>query len=437
MKSRQSVKCSIISLKGRVTVKKYYPRIADKLLDISLSTAGAVLVEGPKWCGKTWTAKSTLYMQDLDERDSNMQAESIKPSLLLKGATPRLIDEWQVAPILWDSVRHEVDKRGEVGQFILTGSTTPILDHQISHTGTGRISRIKMRPMSLFESNESNGEFSLQNLFEGQVTSGALSKLEIEDIAKVIVRGGWPASVNSSPEIGFKRAQDYVESDINFDVSAVDDIKKNPQKMTSLLKSYSRNISTEANASVLIKDMEGGENDSITRPTLNSYLNALQRLFVVEDLEAWNPSIRSSTVLRSSPKRHFVDPSIATTTLGINHERLLQDFNTFGFLFESLCIRDLRVYAESLGGNVYHYRDKSGLKCDAVIVIKDGRWGAVEIKLGTHEFDKAANNLIKFSENIDTRKTNKPSFLMILTGSKNGYTRDDGVIVVPIGCLKD
>ncbi|WP_312653917.1 DUF4143 domain-containing protein [Proteiniclasticum sp.] len=422
-------------------MKKYYPRIADKILDEALESAGAVLIEGPKWCGKTWTAankaKSILYMQDPDTRDSNIQAAGVKPSLLLKGEIPRLIDEWQVAPVLWDSVRHEVDMRGEEGQFILTGSVTPIIDEQISHTGTGRISRIKMRPMSLFESNESIGEVSLVKLFDQNHNVESISNLEIEGIAKSIVRGGWPASVTSKPETASKRAKDYVDSIVQFDVSRVDGSEKNPNKMFALLRSLSRNISTEANYSVLIKDMEGGESESISRPTFQSYLNALQRLFVVEDLEAWNPSIRSATPLRVTPKRQFVDPSIATAALGITHEQLLLDFNTFGYLFESLCIRDLRIYAEALGGKVYHYRDKSGLECDAVVVLRDGRWGAVEIKLGSNEFEKAAEILLKLSEIIDHKKMNKPSFLMILTGTKLGYKREDGVLIVPVGCLKD
>ena len=422
-------------------MKEYYPRLADKLLKNALESAGAVLIEGPKWCGKTRTAaekaNSVLYMQDPDTRDSNIKAASVKPSLLLKGEIPRLIDEWQVAPVLWDSVRHEVDLRGEEGQFILTGSATPILDDQISHTGTGRISRIKMRPMSLFESRESTGSVSLKSLFEQENQIDTISTLEIEEIAKAIVRGGWPASVVSRYELAYKRAQDYVDSIVQFDVSRVDGVEKNPNKMFALLRSLSRNISTEANYSVLIKDMEGGENESITRPTIQSYLNVLQRLFVVEDLEAWNPSIRSTTPLRASPKRQFVDPSIATASLGIDHERLLGDFNTFGYLFESLCIRDLRIYAEALGGKVYHYRDKNGLECDAVVVLRDGRWGAVEIKLGSDEFDKASKNLKSLSEVINTDKMNKPSFLMILTGTKLGYKRDDGVMIVPVGCLKD
>ncbi len=422
-------------------MKKYYPRITDKILDEALQSAGAVLIEGPKWCGKTWTAanksKSILYMQDPDTRDSNIQAASVKPSLLLQGENPRLIDEWQVAPVLWDSIRHEVDMRGEEGQFILTGSATPVMDEQISHTGTGRISRIRMRPMSLFESNESIGAVSLKKLFDRNHNVESISNLEIEGIAKSIVRGGWPASITSKPEVASKRAQNYVDSIVQFDVSRVDGIEKNPNKMFALLRSLSRNISTEANYSVLIKDMEGGENESISRPTVQSYLNVLQRLFVVEDLEAWNPSIRSATPLRVSPKRQFVDPSIATAALGLTHERLLLDFNTFGYLFESLCIRDLRIYAEALGGKVYHYRDKNGLECDAVVVLRNGQWGAVEIKLGSNEFEKAAENLIKFSEIIDDKKMNKPSFLMILTGTKLGYKREDGVLIVPVACLKD
>ena len=382
-----------------------------------------------------WTCKTQI--QDTDSKESNILAASIKPSLLLKGEVPRLIDEWQVAPVLWDAVRHEVDLRGVEGQFILTGSATPLLDERISHSGTGRISRLRMRPMSLFESKESSGEVRLKSLFDQESFAGSMIDLEIEGIARAIVRGGWPASVTSVSESSVKRAQDYVDSIVQFDVSRVDGSEKNPTKMFALLRSLSRNISTEASYSVLIQDMEGGERESISRPTVQSYLNVLERLFVVEDLEAWNPSIRSATPLRATPKRQLVDPSIATAALGINDERLLSDFPTFGFLFESLCIRDLRIYSGALGGKVYHYRDKNGLECDAVIVLRDGRWGAVEIKLGSHEFDKAAKNLISLSQKIDVTKMNKPSFLMILTGTKLGYRREDGIYVVPIGCLRD
>ena len=422
-------------------MKKYYPRIADTLLKSALESSGAVLIEGPKWCGKTRTAseiaKSILYMQDPDTRESHIQAASIKPSILLQGKVPRLIDEWQVAPILWDAVRHEVDRRGEEGQFILTGSVTPVLDEKITHTGTGRIASIKMRPMSLFESNESSGDISLKDLFSHKDEISLISQLEIEDIAQAVVRGGWPASVTSNIGSAEKRAQDYVDSVVNFDVTMVDRVEKNRSKMFALLRSLSRNVATEAKNSVIMKDMEGGDNESITYPTIQSYLNVLHRLFVVEDLEAWNPSIRSATPLRVSPKRHFVDSSIACASLGINHEQLLSDFNTFGYMFESLCIRDLRVYAESMGGKVYHYRDKNGLECDAVIVLRNGRWGAVEIKLGANEFDKASRNLKSLEAIIDTEKMNKPSFLMVITGSKMGYRRHDGVLIVPIGCLKN
>lgn len=419
----------------------YHPRIADKLLQSALESSGAVLIEGPKWCGKTRTgaeaAGSILFMQDPDSRAANLQAAHIKPSLLLEGTTPRLIDEWQVAPILWDAVRHEVDRRGETGQFILTGSATPVQGDQILHTGTGRISRLRMRPMTLYESNESNGTVRISDLFNSERDISARSSLGIEAIAEVIIRGGWPASVVAKSGSDEKRARDYVDSIVQFDVMQTEAITRNPDRMFALLRSYARNLSTEASLATVLKDMEGGEKERISRPTLQSYLNVLQRLFVIEDLEAWNPSIRSATPLRVTPKRHFVDPSIATAALGLNQRRLLSDFNTFGYLFESLCVRDLRIYAEALGGKVYHYRDKSGLECDAVIVLRDGRWGAVEVKLGAHEYEKAARNLISFAQKIDTDKMNNPSFLMILTGAELGYRREDGVYVVPIGSLRD
>ena len=422
-------------------MKNYLPRIADKLLVDALEVSGAVLIEGPKWCGKTRTAKehanSELYMQDPDNRISYLQTANIKPSLLLKGAAPRLIDEWQVAPVLWDAVRHEVDLRDDVGQFILTGSAVPILDESITHTGTGRISRIKMRPMSLYESKESNGQISLFDLFSKNRDIESVSSLEIEEIANAIVRGGWPAAVTAKSGAIERRTQDYVEAIINADISRVDGVEKNPNKVEALLRSIARNTSTEASFETLRKDLDGGGNASISYPTLLSYINALQRIFVIEDLEAWNPSVRSKTPLRTTPKRHFIDPSIASASLGINSDQLLHDFKTFGFLFESLCIRDLRIYAGSLGGKVYHYRDKSGFECDAVVVLRDGRWGAIEIKLGSFEFDKATENLLKLQEKIDLNKMNRPSFLMILTGTEFGYVNDRDILVVPLGCLKE
>jgi len=421
-------------------VRKYIPRIADTLIERALKYSGAVLVEGPKWCGKTSTARhlsrSFLYMQDPDQRSNYMKIAENKPSLLLRGETPRLIDEWQIAPVLWDSVRHEVDMRGTFGQFILTGSAVPIIDDQISHTGTGRFSRIKMRTMSLFETSESNGAVSLSDLFDKSMEIEAITNLDIEALAKIIVRGGWPATVSNDYEDYSKPVQDYLDSIINIDISRVDGIEKNPQKVASLIKSLSRNISTEASVETLRRDMEGNEQDSVSQPTVLSYLNSLQRIFVIEDLEAWNPSIRSKTPLRSSPKRHFIDPSIACASLGINEARLLLDFNTFGYLFESMCIRDLRVYADYLNGKVYHYRDKSNLECDAIVVLRDGRWGAIEIKMGPNEFESAAENLLKLKARVDSDKMNSPSFLMILTATGMGYTRGDGIHVVPIGCLK-
>lgn len=421
-------------------MKKYISRIADTLIERALKSSGAVLIEGPKWCGKTSTARqlsnSYIYMQDPDQRLKYLKISDNKPSLLLQGETPRLIDEWQTAPVLWDSVRHEVDMRGEMGQFILTGSSVPILDENISHTGTGRISRIRMRTMSLFESGESNGEISLKELFSSTKNIEGFGILSIDELAECIVRGGWPSSVATNLGMYEKRVQDYFDAVVNIDISRVDGIEKNPQKVAVLMKSLARNISTEASMETLRRDMSGSEKDTISIPTVMSYLNALQRIFVTEDLEAWNPSIRSKTPLRSGPKRHFIDPSIACAAMGINGEKLLKDFNTFGYLFESLCIRDLRIYSDYLDGKVYHYRDKTNLECDAIIVLRDGSWGAIEIKMGAKEFDTAAENLLKLKERINTEKMLNPSFLMILSATDIGYTREDGIHVVPIGCLK-
>lgn len=421
-------------------MKKYIPRIADTLIERTLTSSGAVLIEGPKWCGKTSTArqlsKSYLYMQDPDQRSNYLRIADNKPSLLLRGETPRLIDEWQIAPVLWDSVRHEVDMRGEMGQFILTGSAVPVMDENVSHTGTGRISRVRMRTMSLFESGESNGEISLKELFNAAHDIEGFANLSIEELATSIVRGGWPASVSTKLGMYEKRVQDYLDAIVNIDISRADGIEKNPQKVAVLMKSLARNISTEASMETLRRDMAGSESDTISIPTVMSYLNALQRIFVTEDLEAWNPSIRSKTPLRSSQKRHFIDPSIACAALGISGKKLLSDFNTFGYLFESLCIRDLRIFADYLDGKVYHYRDKTNLECDAIIVLRDGSWGAIEIKMGAKEFDTAAENLFKLKERVNTDKMLDPSFLMILSATDIGYTREDGIHVVPIGCLK-
>lgn len=420
--------------------KKYLKRIADHVLPERLAASGAVLIEGPKWCGKTRTAlensKSHLFMQDPDKAVSYLKAADTKPSLLLKGDTPRLLDEWQTAPVLWDAVRFTVDQRGEPGQFILTGSAVP-KDNAVKHTGTGRISRLMMRPMTLYESLESNGSVSLKALFDGEEEVDSLSDLTIEQIAFAIVRGGWPASVGESEKIALRHAMDYVEAVIHADVSRVDGIEKNPVRVRALLRSLSRNISTLATIRTIHDDIAMGNAESISEKTISQYLNAFDRIFVTENLPAWNPALRSKTAIRTSSKRQFVDPSIAAAVMRLSPSRLLEDFNYFGFLFESLCARDLRVYAEAMDGQVFHYRDGSGLEADAVIALNDGRWAAVEVKLGSREIEDAAVHLLTLKDKVNTEKMREPSFLMILTGTEIAYRRADGVYVVPLGCLKD
>ena len=420
---------------------KYLKRIADRVLQDRLAASGAVLIEGPKWCGKTRTAlensKSHLFMQDPDKAISYLKAADTKPSLLLKGDTPRLLDEWQTAPVLWDAVRFMVDQRGKSGQFILTGSAVP-KDNVVQHTGTGRISRLLMRPMSLYESMESNGSVSLKALFDGETEIDNFSTLTIEQITFAIVRGGWPASIGKSEKIALRHAIDYVEAIINTDVSRVDGIEKNPVRVRALLRSLSRNISTLATIRTIHDDIAMGDADeSISEKTISQYLRALDRIFVTENLPAWNPVLRSKTAIRTSPKRQFVDPSIAAAVLRLTPSRLLEDFNYFGFLFESLCDRDLRIYAEAIDGQVFHYRDASGLEADAVIALNDGRWAAVEVKLGSKEIEDAAVHLLELKNKVNTEKLREPSCLMILTGSEIAYRREDGVYVVPLGCLKE
>ena len=420
---------------------KYLKRIADRVLQDRLAASGAVLIEGPKWCGKTRTAlensKSHLFMQDPDKAISYLKAADTKPSLLLKGDTPRLLDEWQTAPVLWDAVRFMVDQRGKSGQFILTGSAVP-KDNVVQHTGMGRISRLLMRPMSLYESMESNGSVSLKALFDGETEIDNFSTLTIEQITFAIVRGGWPASIGKSEKIALRHAIDYVEAIINADISRVDGIEKNPVRVRALLRSLSRNISTLATIRTIHDDIAMGDADeSISEKTISQYLGALDRIFVTENLPAWNPALRSKTAIRTSPKRQFVDPSIAAAVLRLTPSRLLEDFNYFGFLFESLCDRDLRIYAEAIDGQVFHYRDASGLEADAVIALNDGRWAAVEVKLGSKEIEDAAVHLLELKNKVNTEKMREPSFLMILTGTEIAYRREDGVYVVPLGCLKE
>lgn len=419
--------------------KSYIPRLCDADLQLALQSSGAVLIEGAKWCGKTSTAskasRSVVYMQDPDNAGAYLAMADTKPSLLLKGETPRLIDEWQMAPVLWDAVRFEVDKRGQTGQFILTGSAVPS-DNVTAHTGTGRISRLTLRPMSLFESLESNGALSLRTLFDGNQDVEARSELSIEEIAFALCRGGWPASIKHRGATALRMATDYVEAVINYDVSRVDNVDKNPDRVRLLLRSLARNIATSATYQTIRSDMEATD-ISISDKTINSYINALRRIFVVEDLPAWSPSLRSKTAIRTSAKRHFVDPSIATAVLRTNPDGLLKDFQYFGFLFESLCTRDMRVYAQKNDGDVFHYRDKSGLESDLIVRLRDGRWAAIEVKLGKKQIDEAAENLLSLKARIDEDKMGPASFLMVITGGQYAYRRSDGVLVVPIACLRD
>ena len=419
--------------------KSYIPRLCDSDLQTVLQSAGAVLIEGAKWCGKTSTAlnasRSALYMQDPDKTASYMALADTKPSLLLKGETPRLIDEWQMAPVLWDSVRFEVDQRGEAGQFILTGSAVPA-DNVTAHTGTGRIARLLMRPMSLFESLESNGIVSLGALFDGETAVDGVSDLTIEEIAYALCRGGWPASVKLKGAAALRMAVDYVEAVINHDVSRVDNVEKNPGRVRLLLRSLARNVATTATYETIKNDMEATDL-IISDKTISTYLNALRRIFLIEDLPAWAPSLRSKSAIRTSPKRNFVDPSIAAAVLRTNPEGILTDFRYFGFLFEALCTRDIRVYAQSNDGDVFHFRDKNGLEADLIVRLRDGRWGAIEVKLGNKQIDLAAENLLTLKNRIDKDKMGEPSFLMVITGGQFAYRRNDGVLVVPVACLKD
>lgn len=420
--------------------KNYLPRLCDVELQMALKSSGAVLIEGAKWCGKTSTAthasESVVYLQDPDHARAYQAIADTKPSLLLKGTIPRLLDEWQVAPVLWDAVRFEVDQRTEPGQFILTGSAVP-MESETAHTGTGRISRIKMRTMSLFESKESNGQISLSALFAGkQEDIGALSDLTIEKMAFILCRGGWPASISIEGIPACRMAIDYVEAIINQDVSRVDNVEKNPERVRLLLRSLARNISTISTFQTIRKDMEATD-IGLSDKTIQTYMNALRRIFVIEDLPAWAPSLRSKTAIRTSEKRHFVDPSIATAVLRTNPNGILADFTFFGFLFEALCTRDIRIYAQAIDGDVFHYRDKSGLEADLIVRLRDGRWAAIEVKLGTKQIEEAAKNLLTLKSKINEESMGKESFLMILTGGQYAYQRKDGIWIVPIGCLKN
>lgn len=422
-------------------MKKYKKRIADKILQKKLNAKGAVLIEGAKWCGKTTTAsqiaKSILSMQNPEEKEQNIRLAELSPSRLLHGKTPRLIDEWQLAPKLWDAVRFEVDKRDEFNQFILTGSAVPADLKEITHTGTGRISRMLMRPMSLFESQESNGSVSLAELFSSKTNIDGENTIDIDELAFLICRGGWPKTIGLKQYIGLSQAIDYYDAVVNSDISRVDNIERNPERAKRLLRAYARSIGTQTKLTSLSDDVNE-DNKLGTNPTIYNYINALQKIFVIEDSHAWNPNLRSKAAIRTTDTRYFTDPSIAAAALGLGPNDLIDDIKTMGFFFENLCIRDLRVYADSLDGTIYHYRDKNGLECDAVIHLRNGAYGLIEIKLGGDKaIEEGKYTLNKLAENIDYNLMKKPSFKMVITGTGKYAYKDGDTFIVPIGCLKD
>ena len=420
----------------------YLKRVVDDELELKLKTFGGVLIVGPKWCGKTTTAKqkskSVLQMQDPDKLKSYMSTIDVKPSLLLKGDKPRLIDEWQIAPVLWDAVRTSIDEEQTQGLYILTGSTS-VDDKKIMHTGTGRIARMKMYPMSLYETKESNGEISLNSLFDNPKLDmdGTHSDLTIEKLIFAACRGGWPASLNlKDDESKLLISKEYINNICESDVNTIDGISRNPVLTRTLLASYSRNISTFAKKNTIMKDIQANF-ENITAPTFDAYLNALERLFVIEDVPAWCPAIRSASAIRSSKKLEFVDPSIAVASQGLSPTLLEQDLNTFGFIFECLCIRDLKVYSQHLGGHVSYYHDRYGLEADCVLHLENGKYALIEFKLGSREIEEGSQHLLELKGLIKNANMREPDLLIVLTGGEIAYTRDDGVKIIPIGTLKD
>lgn len=424
-------------------MKEYKPRIADEILKDKLEAKGAVIIEGAKWCGKTTTAMqvagSVLRMDEPSKRDVNIQMSEIAPERLLQGKTPRLIDEWQIAPKLWDAARYEVDTRGEEGQFILTGSAVPVDSKEITHSGTGRFTWLTMRPMSLYESEESSGEVSLEELFLTPKQIIGINGLDLEKLAFAICRGGWPGAMEMSEKAALSQAMDYYDAVVKSDVNRADGVNKNPERVKRLMKSFARNQGAQVASTVLRDDIQANDTDKLNEDTIASYINALKKIFVIEDMPAWNPNLRSKTAIRTTDTRYYVDPSIAAAALGVGPKDLLNDLNTMGLLFEAMCVRDLRVYAEYLGGEVLHYRDKSGLECDTVIHLRNGKYGLAEIKLGGQKLmEEGAVNLKGLADKIDTTKMPLPSFMMIVVGIGDfAYRREDGIYIVPIGCLKN
>ena len=421
----------------------YKPRIVDRLLERKLLGKGAVLVEGAKWCGKTTTAsrvaKSVLKLGEKQVLRSSRQLAEMNPALLLRGVTPRLIDEWQTIPALWDTVRSEVDDRSEMGQFVLTGSAVPVSSDEIEHTGTGRIGRLMMRPMSLWESGESTGEVSVGALFDEPEQIFAENHLEIEQLTYLTCRGGWPQASLLQGTVALDQAFDYYDAVVHYDIQRADGVERDPERVKLLMRSYARHQGAAVNYGVICADMKSNDNASLNDDTVASYVKALKKIFVVEDMKAWNPNLRSKTAVRTSETRYFTDPSIGVAALGVGPEDFLNDLNTFGLFFETMAVRDLRVYAQALDGELYHYRDKNGLECDAVLHRRNGTYGLIEIKLGGDGLiEEGAANLNALEEKIDTTKMKAPSFKMVLTGTgMYAYRRKDGVYVVPIGCLKD
>ncbi|MCL2068188.1 MAG: DUF4143 domain-containing protein [Treponema sp.] len=418
---------------------KYIVRATDKIVEEKLQGLGGLIIVGPKWCGKTSTAeqfsKSAVYLDDMKESENNIQIAKFNPSIMLEGATPRLIDEWQLAPNLFDAARREIDKHKSSGQFIFTGSTTPPKE-KLRHSGTGRFSFVRMYPMSLYESGESNGSVSLADLFKGKPNLSTPSSLSVERLVFCILRGGWPGTLRMNDRTALNVAKDYLYSVENNEWIYSKDkrIRRNPGKIRALIRSYARNTATPASVETVLKDMveAGGQ---ISRATADDYIRELQNLFVIDDQPAWSVALRSRTPLRQTPKRHLADPSLAAAAIGATQEKLLRDFNTLGYLFESLCVRDMRVYATANDGAVYHYRDKTGLEADIIVEKSDGAWGMLEVKLGSNQEEEAAQNLHSLAARIDVSKSGNPAFLAIVTGGKYPYRREDGIFVIPIGCL--
>lgn len=414
---------------------EYKCRIADKVLERKLKSSGVVVVEGAKWCGKTTTAEqiagSVVYMNDPKKKDTLKQLVDTDPKLILDGPTPRLIDEWQETPKLWDAARFEVDHRDGMGQFIFTGSAVP--------GENGRMSRVTMRPMSLWESGDSDGKVSFAELFEnGMLNAASVREKKLKEIAYLICRGGWPAFFKTTSEAALDIAENYVDAVTKNDISRVDKVKRDAVFARRLLRSLARHQGTQATISTIYEDLKENEGDSMSEETIVSYIKALRKIFVIEDMAAWNPNLKSKSAIRTSDTRYFVDPSIGAAALGVGPEDLINDLKTMGLFFETLCVRDLRVYADALGGKTYHFRDRNGLECDAVVHLRNGKYGLIVIKLGGDSLIEAGAKTLKtLAGKIDTEKMKEPSFLMVLTGTgEYAYKREDGVIVVPIGCLK-